>query len=158
MKGQTVVCPVTLRRKEIQEWGQEYWWVSRNLMTARKIALVQWVRTWKRTVANDRAGIKHPALKLQGPLGLGGMNKGWKNELLKEHCPKNWMCSSHVVIVCYRCWSQSRRVSEEGRTRERYITFYIAWGKSPGQNGIIHSHWTKYINSKPQQQNDSCTK
>ena len=30
-KGQIVVCPVTLRRKEIQEWGWEYWWVLRSL-------------------------------------------------------------------------------------------------------------------------------
>ena len=83
--GQIVVCPVTLRRKEIQEWRREYWWVSRSLMTARKIALEVWVRTWKKIVANDRAGIKHLTLKFRGPVGQGGMNKWWKNELLKEH-------------------------------------------------------------------------
>ena len=31
--------------------------------------------TWKKTVVNDRAGIKHLTLKFQGPVGLGGMNK-----------------------------------------------------------------------------------
>ena len=77
-KGQIVVCPVTLRRKEIQEWGREYWWVSRSLMTARKITLVLWVRTWKKTVANDRAGIKHLTLKFRRPVGLGGKNKWWR--------------------------------------------------------------------------------
>ena len=82
-------------------------------MTARKRTLVLWVRTWKKTVANDRTGIKYLTLKFWGPVGLGGMNKWWKNELLKEHWPKSWMCSSHVVMVCYRCWSQSRKVSEE---------------------------------------------
>ena len=44
-------------------------------MTARKITLVLWVPTWKKTVANDRADIKHPALKFRGPVGLGVMNK-----------------------------------------------------------------------------------
>ena len=73
-KGQIAVCPVTLRRKEIQEWGREYWWISRSLMTARKIVLVLWVCTWKKTVANDRAGIKHLTLKFRGPVGLGVMN------------------------------------------------------------------------------------
>ena len=28
-----------------------------------------------KTVANDRAGIKHLTLKFRGPVGLGGMNK-----------------------------------------------------------------------------------
>ena len=136
-QGQIVFCPVTLRRKKIQEWGREYWWVSRSLMTTRKIALVLWVRTWKKTVANDRVGIKHLTLKFWGPVGLGGMNKWWKNELLKEHWPKSWMCSSHVVMVCYRCWSQSRRVSEEERTRERYTAFHIAWGGHPGRMASV---------------------
>ena len=31
--------------------------------------------TSKKTVANDRAGIKDLTLKFQGPVGLGGMNK-----------------------------------------------------------------------------------
>ena len=115
-KGQIVVCPVTLRRKEIQEWGREYWWVSRSLMTARKIVLVLWLRTWKKTVSNDRAGIKHLTLKFRGPMGLGGMNK-WKNELLKEHWPKTWMCSSHVVMVCYCCWN----CQEESVKKRRYL-------------------------------------
>ena len=85
---------------------RKYWWVSRSLMTARNITLVLWVCTWKKTVANDRAGIKHLTLKFRGPVGLGGMNKWWKNELLKEHWPKSWMCSSHVVMVCYCCWNR----------------------------------------------------
>ena len=84
---------------------RKYWWVSRSLMTARKITLVLWVGTWKKTVANDRAGIKPQTLKFRGPVGLGGMNKWWKNELLKEHWPKSWMCSSHVVMVYYCCWN-----------------------------------------------------
>ena len=143
MKGQIVVCPVTLRRKEIQEWGREYWWVSRSLMTARKIALVQWVRKWKKTVANDRARIKHLTLKFRGPVGLGEMNKWWKNELLKEHWPKSWMCSSHVVMVCYCCWNRQEE-SEKKRGRGSDTQPFILPGRSPGQNGISHSHWTKY--------------
>ena len=111
-----VVCPVTLRRKEIQEWGWEYWWVSRSLMTARKIALGLWVCTWKKTVENDRAEINHVTLKFWGPLGLGGMNKWWKKELLKEHWAKSWMCSSHVERVCYCCWNhQEESVKKRGQ-------------------------------------------
>ena len=44
-------------------------------MTTQKMALVLWVRAWKKTVANDRAGIKHLTLKSRGPVGLGGMNE-----------------------------------------------------------------------------------
>ena len=40
-------------------------------MTTRKIALV----LWKKTVANDRPGIKQLTLKFRGPVGLGGMNE-----------------------------------------------------------------------------------
>ena len=99
----------------MQEWGREYWWVSRSLMTAKKIALVLWVCTWKKTVVNDRAGIKHLTLKFWGPVGLGRINKWWKNELLKEHWPKSWMCSSHVVMVCYCCWNrQEESVKKRG--------------------------------------------
>ena len=138
-KGQIVVCPITLGRKEIQEWGRKYWWVSRSLMTARKITLVLWVRTWKKTVANDRARIKHLTLKFREPVGLGGMNKWWKNELLKEHWPKSWMCSSHVVMVCYCSWNRqeesvresvcpARKICEEERTKKCYTAFYIARG------------------------------
>ena len=82
-------------------------------MTTRKIALVPWVRTWKKTVANDRVRIRHLTLKFLEPVGLRGMNKWWKNELLKEHWPKSWMCSSHVVMVCYWLLESSRRVSDE---------------------------------------------
>ena len=39
----------------------------------------------RKTVAKDRAGIKHLTLKFQGTVCLGGMNKSGKNELLKEH-------------------------------------------------------------------------
>ena len=132
-----VICLVTSRRKEIQEWGREYWWVSRSLMRARKIAFVLWVRTWRKTAAKERAGIKHLTLKFQGPLGLGGMNKWWKNELLKEHWPKSWMCSSHVVMVCYCYWNRQEgsvkkrgesvcpawKICEEERTKECYTAF-----------------------------------
>ena len=161
MKGQIIVCPVTLRRKEIQEWGREYWWVSRSLTTARKIALVLWVRTWKKTAANDRAGIKHLTLKFRGPVGLGGVNKSWKNELLKEHWPKSWMCSSHVVMVCYCCWNRQEESVKKrvglfcsknmwGREDERMLhRLLYCPGKSSGQNGMNHSHWTKYINWNP---------
>ena len=77
------------------------------------------------------------------------------------------------TMVCYYCWNRQeesvkKRVnlsclkiceeeSEEERTRERY-TAYIAQERSPGQNGISHSHWTEYINWKPRWQNDSHTK
>ena len=72
--------------------------------------------TWKKTVANDRAGIKHITLKFRGPVGLGGMNKWWKNEFLKEHWPKSWMCSSHVVMVFYCSWNcQEESVKKRGR-------------------------------------------
>ena len=44
-------------------------------MTARKIALLLRVRTWKKTVATVAvAGIKHLTLKFRGPVGRGGMN------------------------------------------------------------------------------------
>ena len=95
---------------------RKYGWVSRSLMSARKITLVLWVLTWKKTVVNDRAGIKHLTLKFRGPVGLGGMNKWWKNELLKKHWPKSWMCSSHVVMVCYCSWNcQEESVRKRGR-------------------------------------------
>ena len=122
-----VVCPVTLRRKEIQEWGWEYWWVSRSLMIARKMALVLWVSTWKKTVANDRAGIKHLTLKFGGPVGLGGMNKWWKNELLKEHWPKSWMCSSYVVMVCYCCWNRQEETVKKRRRGSNTQPFILPW-------------------------------
>ena len=156
MKGQTVVCPVTLRRKEIQEWGWQYWWVSRSLMTARKKALVLWVRTWKKTVANDRAGIKRLTLKFRGPVGLGGMNKWWKNELLKEHWPKNWMCSSHVLMVCYCCWNHQE---ESVKKRVKACLHHLLYcpERSPGQNGMSLP-LDEIYKLKPQRQNDSHTK
>ena len=131
MRGQIVVCLVTLRRKEMQEWWREYWWVSRSLMTARKITLVLWVLTWKRTVTDDRAGSKHLTLKFQGPVGLGGMNKGLKNTLLKEHWPKGWMCSSHAVMVCYCCWNH-----QEESVKKRVGLFCLKnmWGKKGQKN------------------------
>ena len=150
-KGQIVVCPVTLRRKEIQEWGGEYWWVSRSIMTARKITFVLWVRTWKKTVANDRAGIKHLTLKFRRPVGLRGMNKWWKNELLREHWPKSWMCSSHIMMVFYCCWNRQEEsvkkrdslscsINMWGREGERMLwwcTFYITLGSHLGRMAWI---------------------
>ena len=142
----------------------------RSLMTTRKITLVLWVRTLKKTVANDRAEIKRLKLKFRGPVGLGGMNKWWKNELLKEHWPKSWMCSSNVVMVCYCCWNHQEESVKKGvglscsknmwgREDERMLHCLLYCpGKSSGQNGMNHCHWTKYINSKPQRQNDNCTK
>ena len=151
-----MVCPVILRRKEIQEWGREYWWVSRSLMTARKITLVLWVRTWKKTVANDRARIKHLTLKFRGSVGLGGMNKWWKNEPLKEHWPKSWIRSSHVM-VCYRCWNrQEESVKKRGRGSD--VQPFIL----PGE--ITRAEWHQSFSLdeiyklKPQRQNDSRTK
>ena len=130
-------------------------------MTARKIALVLWVCTWKKAVINDRAGFKHLTLKFQGPVGLGGMNKWWKNELLKENWLKSWMCSSHAM-VCYCCWNRQeesvrkRRVGLSclknmwGREGKRMLHHLLYCpGKSSGQNGMNHSHWTKYINWNP---------
>ena len=105
-------------------------------------------QTWKKTVANDRAGIKHLTLKFRGPVVLGGMNKWWKNELLKEHWPKSWMCSSHVVMVCYCCWNRQEE-SAKKRVKARLHRLLYCPGRSPGQNGISHSHWTKYINWNP---------
>ena len=103
-------------------------------MTARKRALVLWVQTWKKTVVYDRAGIKHLTLKFRGPVGLGGMNKRWKNELLKEHWPKSWMCSSHVVMVCYCCWNcQEESVKKRGQKN----AFFIARGSHPGRMAWI---------------------
>ena len=137
---------------------RKYWWVSSSLMTAKKITPVLWVRTWKKTVENDRVGIKHLTLKFRGPLGLGGMNEWWKNELLKEHWPKSWMCSSHVVVVCYRCWNQSRRVSEEesrSALLEKYARKRRGRGSDtqpfmlPGEVTLAEWHqsfsWTKTI-------------
>ena len=129
-------------------------------MTARKINPVPWVRTWKKKVVKDRAGIKHLTSKFLGPVGLGGMNKGWKNELLKERWPQSWMCSSHVVMVCYCCWNRQEESVKKrvglscsknmwGREDERMLHHLLYHpGKSSGQNGMNHSHWTKYINSK----------
>ena len=108
-KGKIVVCPVTVRRKEIQEWGQEYWWVSRSLMTSRKIALVLWVRTWKKTIANDRAGIEHlfcwnvieriligqtyPVACIntntEAVFTKIEMNEEWHVEFIQKYCPEN---------------------------------------------------------------------
>ena len=142
------MVPLQLKRKEIQEWGWQYWWVSRSLMTAKKIALVLWVRTWKKTVANDRAGIKRLTLKFRGPVGLGGMNKWWKNELLKEHWPKSWMCSSHVLMVCYCCWNhQEESVKKRVKACLHHLLYCLE--RSPGQNGISHFHWTKCKNWNP---------
>ena len=85
------------------------------------------------------AGIKHLTLKFRGPVVLEGMNKWWKNELLKEHWPKSWMCSSHVVMVCYCCWN--RQEDQWRREDERPIhSLLYCLGRSPGQNGISHSH------------------
>ena len=115
----------------------------------RKCSPCGWVSTWKKTVANDGTGIKHLTLKFRGPMGLGGMNK-WKNELLKEHWPKSWMCSSHVMMVCYCNCSQSRRVwrresvcPARKRMCARFHRLLCCPGKSPGQNRISHSHWVK---------------
>ena len=98
--------------------------------------------TWKKTVVNDRARIKHQTLKFLGPVGLGGMNKWWKNELLKEHWPKSWMCSSHVVMVCYCCWNRQEE-SEKKRVKACLHRLLYCPGKSSGQNGINHLHWVK---------------
>ena len=117
-------------------------------MTARKIALVLWVRTWKKTVANDTAGIKHLTLKFRGPVGLGGMNKWWKNELLKEHWPKSWMCSSYNVMICYCSWNRQEELVKK-RMKARLHRPLYSPGRSPRQNSISHSHWTKYINWNP---------
>ena len=117
--------------------------------------------TWKKTVANDIAWIKHLTLKFRGPVGLEGMNKRWKNELLREHWPKSWMCSSHVGMVCYCCWyrqegSVKKRVGQFcsknmwGREDERMLhRLLYCPGKSSGQNGMNHSHWMKCINWNP---------
>ena len=124
----------------------------------------------KKTVANDRAGIKHLTLKFRGPVCLGGMNKWWKNELLKEHWPK--ICIAHLMSwwsITAAGINQEESVKKRGGPsysknmwgREDEGTLHrllYCLGKSPGQNGIIHSHWTKYINSKTQLQNDSRTK
>ena len=143
-----MVCPVTLTRKENTGIRmRKYWWVSRSLMTARKITLVLWDRTRKKTVAKDRAGIKHLTLKFRGPVGLGKMNKWWKNRLLKEHRPKSRMFSSHVVMVCYCCWYCQEELAKK---RGPGSDLLHCPGRSRGQNGISHSHWTKYINSKLQ--------
>ena len=127
-------------------------------MTARNIALVLWVRTWKKRVANDRAGIKHLTVKFRGPVRLGGMNEWWKKELLKEHWPKSWMCSSHVVMVCYCCGNRQEKSVKKrvglscsknmrGRKDERLLhRLLYCPGKSSGQNDMNYSHWTKYIN------------
>ena len=152
-------------RKEdenIDEFQQVKWQPER-------CTLVLWVRTWKKTVANDRDGIKHLTLKFRGSVGQGGMNKWWKNELLKEHWPKSWMCSSHVVMVCYCCWNRqeesvkkrvglscSKKVRKRGR---KNVTppFVL-----PGE--FIQSEWhesfslDKIYKLKPQRQDDSCTK
>ena len=134
MKGQMVVCPVTLRRKE-----REYWWVSRSLMTARKITLVLWVRTWKKTVAIDRARMKHLTLKFRGPVDLGGMNKWWKNELQKEHWPKSWMCSSHVVMVCYSRWN---RQEESVKKRVGLSCSKNMWGRERDWESVCVAFYT----------------
>ena len=134
--GKCVVCPVTLRRKEIQEWEQEYWWVSRSLMTARKISFMLWVRTWKKTVAHDR--IKHLTVKLRGPVGLGGMNKWWKNELLREHWPKSWMCSSHVVMVCYCSWNRQEESVKKWGQKNVTPPFIL-----PGE--VLRAEWHESI-------------
>ena len=94
-------------------------------MTARKITLVLGVCTWKKIVADDRAGIKHLTLKFRGHVGLGGMNKWWKNELLKEHWPKSWMCSSHVVMVCYCCWNQKESVKKRRGRKNDTLPFIL---------------------------------
>ena len=142
-----------------------YWWVSRSLLTARKIAFVLWVRTWKKIVANDRARINHQTLKFRGPVGLGGMNKWWKNELLKEHWPKSWMCSSHVVMVCYCCWSQWRRESVcpaqkmcKEETERAFAQPFKLRGKAIRVVWLKSSSLDENIKSKPQRQNDSLTK
>ena len=138
-------------------WMRKYWWVSRSLMTARKITLVLGICTWKKTVANDRAGIKHLTMKFWGPVGLGGMNKWWKNELLKEYWPKSWMCSSHVVMVCYYCWNcqeESVKKRGQGSNTQPFIL--------PGE--VTRAEWHQSFSLdeiyklKPQWQNDSSTK
>ena len=55
------------------------------------------------------------------------------------------MCSL-VLLVCP---ATSKGGSEE-RARMVSTAFYVAQGGVPGQNGISHSHWTKFINSKLQ--------
>ena len=122
--GQIVVCRVTLWRKEIQEWGREDRWVSRSLMTARKIALVRWICTWKKTVANDRAGIKRLAWSFEDQ---------WVKE---EWMMKEWMMKESLAqklnVLISSCdgllllLELSRTVSAEERTREQYTAFYIA--------------------------------
>ena len=88
-------------------------------------------------------------------------NEWWKNELLKEHWPKSWMCSSHVVMVCYCCWNRQEESVKKrvglscskniwGREDERMLlSLLYCPGKSSRQNGMNPSHWTKYIDWNP---------
>ena len=70
--------------------------------------------------------------------------------------------TSHVVMVCYCCWNrQEESVKKKGvglycsknmwgRKNERMLLRLLYYpGKSSGQNGMNHSHWTKYINWNP---------
>ena len=80
------------------------------------------------------------------------------------------MSSSHVVMVCYRCWSHSRRVSEKEsqsvllekcvrkRERKNVTPPFILLGE------VIRAEWHESFSLdeiyklKPQRQNDSHTK
>ena len=134
-KRQIVVCPVTFRRKENTGMWTRILMSFSNFNDNQKDNPCTVSSYMEETVASDRAGMKHLTLKFQGPVGLGGMNKWWKNELPKEHRPKGWMCSSHVVIVCYCCWNRQEEEEEEEergregereRERECFTAFYIA--------------------------------
>ena len=62
------------------------------------------------------------------------------------HCHVGWL----VLLLASR---------ETRRDREMVCTaFYVALGRWPGQNGISHSHWAKYINSNSNGQSNSHTK
>ena len=116
MKGQICGLPYYIKKKGNTGMRTRILMSFKKFNDSQKDSPCAMNHTWKKTVTNDRARIKHVTLKFRGPVGLGGMIKWWKNEFLKEHWPKSWMCSSHVVMVCYCCWNcQEESVKKRGR-------------------------------------------
>ena len=89
---------------------------------------------------------------------------------MKEWTPKGTLAQKlNVLISCCNglllLLESSRRVSEEESRSVLHEKHVRKRGRGsdtqpfilPGQNGISHSYWMKYIKSKPQRQNDSRT-